>query len=60
MTNFEKIKNMTKEELAAFLSSKIDCSCCDATKECVTFRNCPKGISAWLDAEAEEKIEDRH
>ena len=40
------------------LVSKIDCTCCDITG-CASFRDCPKAISEWLDAEAKEKNEDR-
>lgn len=54
MTNFEKIKNMTKEELAAFLEKKTDCYVCDI-EVCATYRNCRKSLLEWLGAEAKEE-----
>lgn len=53
MTNFEKIKQMTKEELTLFLIEKIDCDCCDIDS-CKTFRDCKKSISKWLDSEVKD------
>lgn len=53
MTNYEKIKQMTKEELCLFLVEKMDCSTCDIC-ECHTFRNCKKNLSKWLDSEAKD------
>lgn len=30
MTNFEKIKNMSLEELAVYIAELVDCNCCPA------------------------------
>ena len=55
MTNFEKIKNMTVEEMVEFIILKDDCECCkyaDDDDACDEFE-CRDGIKAWLEQEAE-------
>lgn len=61
MTNFERIKNMSIEEMAKFWANDLDgiCSCCGITYEekqnvkcyeCL----CVKGITRWLNSEVEQ------
>lgn len=58
MTNFEKIKNMSVEELTNFLNGISDCCDSDDYNAC---DNCPltvdecscDGIKLWLESEAE-------
>lgn len=56
MTNFEKIKQMSVEELAKFIEETSSGGSCDF---CVYSDNCPNvdckiGIKWWLKSEAEE------
>lgn len=57
MTNEEKIKNMSTEELARFLwGNGIDCNCCIfqfCSDEC-RHNSCVKEIAEWLKAEEKE------
>ena len=52
MTNFEKIKNMTEEEMAAFLTEageehcEFPCEYCSHYGECE--RGCTDAIATWL------------
>ena len=51
MTNYEKIKGMTPEELAEFLCSKMQiCSLCEA-RDCCSVGH--TGYIDWLKKEAE-------
>lgn len=55
MTNEQKIKAMSTEELAEFLrSNDIDCECCKYQYEDCRRRKCLEGITEWLKEEAEE------
>lgn len=51
MTNFEKIKNMSVEELADYISVMLDCRCCPAN--CLN-AECIVAIEQWLNSEVEE------
>ena len=55
MTNYEKIKQMTVEEMADFIILKDDCECCHYADDdaCDKFE-CRDGIKAWLEQEADE------
>ena len=61
MTNYERIKNMTVEEIAETINSTVD-DCqkyCKFTKDgkCNAFGDCDvcvKGIELWLESEAQE------
>lgn len=52
MTNYEKIKNMTVEEMEQFIEHTMPCGCCiyvdDEHCECL---KCKEGITAWLKQE---------
>ena len=58
MTNFEKIKSMTVEEMAGHINDKVDteCSGCPAFNYCAasTFTYCYEMIRKWLERECEE------
>lgn len=51
MTNFEKIKNMSVEELEDFLATLAECSFCPA--DCFNC-SCDKAWMEWLESEVEE------
>ena len=55
MTNGDRVRKMSNEELAEFIRNKIStCHCCafDDTSEC--FNNlCIEGIKAYLESEVE-------
>lgn len=55
-TNYEKIKNMTVEEMAEFFSECIMCDDCPVStfcdREMVTVDECPKILEQWLQAES--------
>ena len=56
MTNFEKIKAMSVEEMVIFLYQNVaDCDMCPATKSCEasTELSCKERILEWLESEAE-------
>lgn len=51
MTNFEKIKSMTIDEMATFLS-RFDClELCKYEGACKTFDNCETGLKKYLEME---------
>lgn len=58
MTNFEKIKAMSVEEMAELVNDKVDseCSECPASDYCAasTFTYCYEIIKEWLESEVEE------
>lgn len=62
MTNFERIKQMTVDELAKFIATDLDgtCFCCNYsghTDKCGDEYNeevCKKGIMEWLESEVEK------
>lgn len=55
MTNYEKIKAMSVEEMAEFLDTYIDdCEYCFAKKVCGAEPSCFVTITKWLESEAEE------
>ena len=51
MTNEEKIKSMTTEELAKFICKLLSCDSCPGSDIC--YRNA-NGLQAWLKKEVEE------
>ena len=59
MTNYEKIKNMSVEEMAIFLYSYIaDCEMCPAVESCKASREltCKERLFEWLESEVEENM----
>ena len=58
MTNFEKIKQMSVEELAEFICSLMCDDCCDnrcpASEKCGGGFMC-LGMSEWLESEADNE-----
>lgn len=55
MTNFEKIKNMSVEEMAEWLQEDINgCFCCIYGRDFTCPNTCLYGISKWLESEVEE------
>lgn len=55
-TNFERIKNMTVDEMAKFLDKRIICDLCvyDIDGECYApLESCEKGHKMWLEQECE-------
>ena len=54
MTNLDRIKNMTLDEMAELLDTKA-CKCCAyySTPPC-GFKDCRDGIKKWLEQEAAE------
>lgn len=54
MTNFEKIKQMTKEEFSYFLYEHIDCDACVVDCCCGSYKDCYKNFIKWLDEQTKE------
>lgn len=59
MNNYEKIKSMSLEEMAAFIDLiDKDCQCCASNRTsngiCRASGTCESGVSKWLKSEAEE------
>lgn len=56
MTNFEKIKQMSVEELAEWLQDDINgCFCCIYGRDFTCPNTCISGISEWLEREVENE-----
>ena len=55
MSNYEKIKNMSIDEMADFLEDiyGVDCNC-PAKASCDMFDSCLQAIVAWLESEVKE------
>ena len=53
MNNYEKIKQMSVDEMAKQLLSYMDCDFCPAKSKLCLFR-CHKNIKQWLLQEVEE------
>lgn len=54
MTNYEKIQDMTVDEMRGFFESISPCCCCVYADDGCTARECRKGIKKWLEQEVEE------
>lgn len=54
MTNADKIRLMTDEQLADFLVDVIDCCRCPTYYECSDVRSCADKLLAWLKQEHKE------
>lgn len=56
MTNYEKIKNMSAEEMAIFINDTAPCQVCAFENEKCVFENrrCYGGIKKWLESECDE------
>ena len=57
MTNFEKIKAMSVEEMAMFLNDTTSvCLCCEYLTSCCVdgTYDCYEGTRKWLESEVEE------
>ena len=55
MTNYEKIKAMSVEEMAEFMLQRFDCAVCPKRVGCrnQTLLDCFDGLEEWLLKEAE-------
>ena len=52
-TNAERIRNMSDEELARYILSKVaNCNSCPATNDCESY-SCRKEMMKWLGKEVE-------
>ena len=55
MNNFEKIKNMTLDEMAEFIAENINCgSCCLTDTACPVDLECDEVVKQWLQQESED------
>ena len=57
MTNYEKIKAMSVDEMADAMANALDCAGCPTVSECrehAMIRNCKIKMKKWLLQEAEE------
>lgn len=56
MTNYEKIKNMSLEEMSMYLADKGCCNMCSVGQmKCLTFEDdteCFEAVQEWLESEA--------
>lgn len=53
MKNYDKVKEMTIDEMAACFGSTEDCNTCVATNLCEYGVTCKDTIKKWLNSEAE-------
>ena len=54
MNNYEKIKQMSVEEMAAYLASITNCGSCKAYDVEKCMKECTKTLEEWLLSEVEE------
>jgi hypothetical protein len=54
MTNADKIRGMTDEQLTDFLTDVIDCWHCPTYQECTDVQGCDNALLAWLKKERKE------
>lgn len=58
MTNFEKIKQMSLEEMATAIDDNSydvePCNCCVFVASSCLYTDCTVGIKIWLESEVEE------
>ena len=61
MTNYERVKQMSLDEMADFINNETDgiCGCCHPdvrirTDNCYKHGLCKKGIRLWLESEVSE------
>ena len=52
MTNGDKIRAMSDEDLAQFICDRTDCPLCDANEYCTTKDGPSNGLLKWLEMEA--------
>lgn len=53
MTNADKIRSMTDEQLADWLADIIDCWNCPTYQSCTEVKGCANALKSWLQQEAE-------
>lgn len=55
MNNYEKIKNMTLDEMAEWYKDHVPCGNCDLYDYCIKSKHtiCTKVIKQWLQQESE-------
>lgn len=53
-TNYDRIRNMSVEELASKIVEIIDCKMCPIKNTCETWESCEHQITKWLEQEVEE------
>lgn len=53
--NYEKIKQMSIEEMVAFMRNANCYTTCVYQKECQGEKNCNEGIKEWLKSEVENE-----
>ena len=51
MTNADKIRSMTDEQLAEFLADVMDCWNCPRYTRCTEVKGCANALKAWLQQE---------
>lgn len=54
MTNYEKIKSMSVEEMAEFMYENCLCACCPYCDGGLCHCDCKDGHKKWLESEVEE------
>lgn len=58
MTNFEKIKQMSAEELAKKMYGIFDCECCPLPNKDCSYIYCEEAWEKWLNEEVKEQKND--
>ena len=57
-TNYERLKNMTVQEMAEFIQDIIPCGACPIFENCpdiaISEELCTKKLTKWLKSESEE------
>lgn len=53
MTNYEKIKAMSIDEMAMFLANYVACEYCPMENSCIAKAGCDELFKQWLESEEE-------
>lgn len=59
MNNFDKIKNMTLDEMAELLSTDCALRCPKYMQYKKCYGNCQENVKQWLQAESEEQTNEK-
>ena len=54
ITNADRIRAMSDEELAEWLDHHVSCSRCPIYEKCIFYKTCDENLQAWLKEEVKE------
>lgn len=54
LTNADRIRNMSDEELAEWLDHHVSCARCPLCEKCIFDKSCSENLQAWLKEEVKD------